>query len=213
MPYSEDYAGIYKIVNRASGKAYVGQSVRIKKRVAEHFRLLELGKHPNKHLQRSFDKHGRESFEWSMEVVCEDISDLDIIENAFLSGGAYFDESLAYNIATCAKVPMRGKFHTEKTKNQISKSKSGRTEHVTDDYRKKLQQAQLLRFGSDPEFVARVRYIVHNPDMSYAERGRVLGIDTSNVRKLALRYTPMKETLPWLKLSSPGQCSPKTGLK
>jgi group I intron endonuclease len=201
MPYSEDHAGIYKIVNTVSNKAYVGQSLRVRKRVAEHFRLLRLNKHRNQHLQRSYNKHGEEAFIWSLEAECESADDLDRIENAFLSGEAYFDEPLMYNIADYAKVPMRGKTHTAETKQRISAAKKGNKGHVTSEYRKRLQDAQLARFGKDPEFVARVRYIVNNPHMSYAERGRVVGLDTSRVRRLALRYTPMKETLSWLKHS------------
>ena len=210
MPYAEDYAGIYKIVNTVSDKAYVGQSLRVKKRVQEHFRLLRLGKHPNQHLQRSYNKHGEDAFVWELEVLCEEPSDLDLIENAFLQGDAYFDEPLAYNLANYAKVPMRGRLHTCETKRQISFAKRGRREHVTDRYRESLSRAQLKRHHENPSFVAKVRFIVDNPHMSYAERGRVVGADTSSVRKLALKYTPLKEALPWLKHSSPDLYSPKT---
>ena len=205
MPYANDCAGIYKIVNTVSNKAYVGQSLRVKKRVQEHFRLLRLGKHTNPHLQNSYSKHGEQAFAWELEVVCEHPDDLDIIENAFLRGEAYFNEPLAYNIANYAKVPMRGKRHTAETRQQISSAKSGRREHVTAVYREKLSHAQIKRRHGDPEFIAKVRFIVHNPHMSYAERGRVVGADTSNVRKLALKYSPLQEVLPWLKLSSPDQ--------
>ena len=213
MPYADEIMGIYKIVNTISNKAYVGQSLRIKKRVGEHFRLLRLGKHPNQHLQRSFNKHGEEAFRWEVEVECVDPSDLDTIENAFLCGEAWFNEPLAYNIANEAKVPMRGKKHSEATKQQISRKKVGRTDHVTEEYRARLAAAQRKRWHNDPEFIAKVRFIVDNPHMSYAERGRVVGTDTSSARKLALQYSPQKETLPWLKLFSPVPYSPKTGSK
>jgi group I intron endonuclease len=213
MPYADEIMGIYRIVNTVSKKAYVGQSVRVKKRVAEHFRLLRLGKHQNVHLQRSFDKHGADAFVWELEVECEDAADLDTLENTFLCGEAWFNEPLSYNIANEAKVPMRGKRHTEETRQRISRSKAGRREHVTEDYRQRLSSAQRKRWHEDPAFVAKVRFIVDNPHMSYAERGRVVGTDTSSARKLALQYTPLKEILPWLKLSSPDQCNLKTDLK
>ena len=201
MPYATDCMGIYRIVNTATGKSYVGQSVRVKKRVSDHFNLLRRGDHPNEKLQRSFKKHGDSVFTWEIVVECEDASDLDALENAFLSGHAFFDEPVFYNIAHVAKTPMRGRKHTDASKARISKTKKGRRDHVTDDYREKLRKAQLSRLLADPEFVARVRYIVDNPDKSYAERGRVLGMGTGNVRRLALRYTPMKENLPWQKHS------------
>lgn len=205
MPYAEDHMGIYKIVNTVSNKAYVGQSLRVKKRVQEHFRLLRLGKHTNQHLQRSYDKHGKDAFVWELEVLCEDSFDLDQIENAFLQGEAYFDEPLAYNIADHAKVPMRGKKHTDETKRQISLTKTGRREHINDAYRQRLSEGQNKRRHKDPAFVAKVRFIVDNPHMSFAERGRIVGADTSSVRKLALKYAQLKETLSWLKHSFPAQ--------
>jgi group I intron endonuclease len=193
MPYSEKIIGIYRIVNSKNQTCYVGQSRDIKKRVGEHFRLLRRGIHPNKHLQQSFDSFGREAFAFHIEVVCEDVSDLDTIEEAFLTGDAFFDESPnLFNISSTAHKPMQGRLHTEDSKRQISLSKIGRTDHVTDGYRKKLQIAQINRFMSDPDFVAKVRFIVNNPDMSYAERGRVLDADTSAVRRLALRYNHLK---------------------
>lgn len=196
MPYSKDICGIYLIKNEVSNGAYVGQSVSIRKRISEHFRLLRLGQHPNPHLQHSFNKYGEDSFSWSVEVECEDPCDLDVIENAFLSGEAVFPDPLTYNIATSAKVPMRGKRHTEDTKKKISFSKRKNMSYVKDpDYRKKLSLAQHNRFFSDPKFVEKVKFIVENQHMSYAERGRVLGCDTSAVRRLALRYHHLKGKL------------------
>ena len=90
---------------------------------------------------------------------------------------------------------MRGRNHTKETKNKISATKVGRVEHVTEEYREKLRAAQHERFFSDPKFIAKIKFIVDNEDMSYAERGRILGIDTSSVRKHALRYSHLKGTL------------------
>lgn len=50
--------GIY-IIYSESWKFYVGQSTQLKKRKYEHLRLLRKGEHTNKHLQRSFEKHGQ----------------------------------------------------------------------------------------------------------------------------------------------------------
>lgn len=193
MPYSTDHVGIYKIVNRATGNCYVGQSQYVKKRVKEHFRLLRLNKHPNPKLQNAYNKYGKHNFDWSLEVKCKDTDDLDLIENEFLSGNAWFEEPTFFNIADFAKAPMRNRRHSPESLERIRVGRRATDfNYQAEDYRKTLSKAQTERFFAKPEFVAKIRFIVNNPDMSYAERGRVLGADTSSVRKLALKYRHLK---------------------
>jgi group I intron endonuclease len=188
VPYANEFAGIYKIVNKANGTCYVGQSQRVNKRIREHFRLLRLNKHPNQRLQNAFNKHGRESFSWEIEAACENPEDLDIIENAFLSGDAWFEEPVFYNIAAFAKAPMRNKRHSEEVRKRIQVGRRAcGFDYQSEEYRAALVKAQHERLFSNPQFVAKVKFIVDNPDMSYAERARALGNDISAVRKLALK--------------------------
>lgn len=196
MPYANEVTGIYVIRNNVTGKGYVGQSVRMRKRAADHFNLLQRGAHPNKHLQNAYVKYGGDAFSIHFEVVCEDPSELDALEEAYLTGDAVFDETpVYYNMSKTACVPMRGRKHTERTRARISATKKGDTSHVTPDYRQSLRDGQLKRHLSDPARVAKILFIVDNPHMTYAARGRAVGLDTSSVRKIALRYTLMKEKL------------------
>jgi len=193
MPYAHDYIGIYKIRNKVTNKCYVGQSQYVKKRINEHFRLLEKGCHVNTILQNSYNKYGKSSFDWFLEVECANAKDLDDIENAFLQGNAYFDEPTYFNIANNAKVPMRGKKHTQHTKDMISLTKLKNKKPVTDKHIKNLKKIRQNMALSDPKYLAIVKFIVNNPDMSYAERGRVIGRDTSTTRKISLKYSYLKE--------------------
>jgi group I intron endonuclease len=194
MPYKTDICGLYKIVNTATGCAYVGQSQRIKKRLKEHFRLLRYNKHPNRHLQNSYNKYGAECFYGSAEVECGDIAELDALEEAFLSGDAWFPEPTTYNIAAFAKAPMRGKTHSSEVRERIKLGRRASTfDYRSPEYRATLAAAHMARFRADPKFVAKVRYILDNPHLSYAERARHLGADTSAVRRLALKYSGNKE--------------------
>lgn len=196
LPYSETICGIYKIVNLAKDDCYVGQSQNIKKRVSEHFRLLRNGRHVNQKLQHSFNKYGEDNFKWSVEVVCENVNDLDSIENAFLKGDANFVEPTFYNIADAAKVPMRGRKHSEAVRAKIKKGRRATSfNYQSDEYRKKLSDITSKRLLSNPVFLAKVRYIVHNDGISYAARGRAVSLDTSSTRKLYLRYKHMKGVL------------------
>lgn len=195
MPYAEDFIGIYVIRNDVTGNGYVGQSCKMRKRIADHFNLLRRGVHPNPHLQNAFVRYGESSFSYDFEVVCEDTAELDMLEEVYLTGGAVFNDTpVYYNISNTAHVPMRGRSHTQGTKAKISATKRGCVEHVTDDYRAKLAAGQLRRVLSNPDYVRKVRLIVNNPQLSYAERGRQAGVDTSTARKIALKYTPIKET-------------------
>ena len=196
MPYAQDMSGIYVIRNDITGNGYVGQSARMRKRIADHFNLLRRGVHPNPHLQNAFVKYGDSCFSYDFEVVCEDTSDLDLLESAYLSGDAVFDNTpVYYNIARTPTAVMRDRAHTAETKAKISATKKGNRGHVTPEYRRKLSHARRRSALQNPEYRDKVIFVVENPHLSYAERGRFVGIDTSTTRKIALKYTPYKDEL------------------
>ena len=189
MPYKVDVCGIYKLVNKATNQCYVGQSQRIKKRIKEHFRLLRQNKHPNQHLQNAYNKYGPENFYGGVEVECKNLKELDMLEETFLKKDAWFEEPTVYNIADFAKAPMRGKTHSEEVRERIRLGRRATTfDFKSPEYRATLSKAQMARFHEDPKFIAKLKFILENPDMSYAERARQLNADTSSVRRLALKY-------------------------
>lgn len=196
MPYKIDVIGIYKIVNKATGHCYVGQSQYVKKRLKEHFRLLRLNKHSNGHLQNSYNKYGLENFYGSIEVECESADDLDQLEEMFISGLAWFEQPAVYNIADFAKAPMRGKTHSAEVRVRISAGRNASTfDYKSPEYRATLSKAHVARYQSDPKFMAKIKFLLENSHLSYAERGRRLGADTSSVRRLALKYQHLKGVL------------------
>jgi group I intron endonuclease len=196
MPYKINTCGLYKIVNSVTNQCYVGQSQRIEKRLKEHFRLLRWGRHTNKHLQRAYDKYGADSFYGVIEVECQNLEELDRLEEAFINGEAWFEEPTVYNISDFAKAPMRNKTHSEEVRQRIRLGRRASTfDYKSAEYRKTLSEAQMARFRRDPIFVAKLKFIVENEDMSYAERARRLESDTSSVRRLALKYKHLKGIL------------------
>jgi group I intron endonuclease len=196
MPYKIDVCGIYKIVNKVTGQCYVGQSQRVKKRLKEHFRLLRWNKHTNPHLQNAYNKYGAGAFYGAVEVECSNLDELDQLETSFLQGDAWFEEPTVYNIADFAKAPMRGKSHSEEVRKRIRLGRRASTfDYRSPEYRAVLSKAHMARNYSDPKFMAKVKFIVDNPDMTYAERARRLGSDTGSVRKLALKYQHLKGVL------------------
>lgn len=115
--------GIYCIRNTDNGKRYIGSSNNILNiRWPDHKCRLNAGRHPNKHLQYSWNKHGSDAFEFSILELCQE-NMLDTREDAWME---YYDSmniEKGYN-----KRPSktgRGWHHTEESKNKISKSKTG----------------------------------------------------------------------------------------
>lgn len=58
------YNGVYQIFCTATGKSYVGSSSNIDRRIKTHKQHLEKGCHNNRKLQKDYDIHGIESFEF-----------------------------------------------------------------------------------------------------------------------------------------------------
>lgn len=116
------------------------------------------------------------------------MQDLSDIEDSFLKGEAVFESDKLFNIATDSKAVMKGRLHTESAKKQISQSRKGQVDHITPEYRSKLSLAQQQRHLADPEFKEKLKFILENPQLSYAERARRVGSDTSSVRKKAIKY-------------------------
>ena len=50
-------SGIYKITNNINGKIYIGQSQNVYERRVEHFTALRRGWHPNKEMQKDWNKN------------------------------------------------------------------------------------------------------------------------------------------------------------
>lgn len=64
--------GVYEIVNAANGKRYVGSAATsFAKRWGVHRARLRKGTHHSRHLQASWNKHGADSFVFTVLLVCK----------------------------------------------------------------------------------------------------------------------------------------------
>ena len=88
--------GIYMIQNKVNGKIYIGQAGDIKDRWKQHKSYLNGGYHVNKHLQRSWNKYGEESFEFSILLECEE-SQLNTYEQYYIFELMTYDSRVGYN--------------------------------------------------------------------------------------------------------------------
>lgn len=117
--------GIYIVFNRISKKVYIGSSIDVVSRLRKHKNQLKLGKHPNRHLQLSFNKHGLESFKFTVIFQCEkDTTDnkLRQLEQEFINK---VKPNRLYNICPVAGSTL-GRRHSEETKQKIKQSIKGK---------------------------------------------------------------------------------------
>lgn len=183
--------GIYRILNTASGKSYVGQSTELECRFGTHLASLRSGRHPNPHLQSSFSHHGESAFTFEVVSVCEQ-HELTLMEQQWIDSLDSFNSG--YNQRPAAD-SMAGFKHSEETKRRASEEAKkryespemremarkraatrlanpdhvelmrqiGRKRFATPAQREAARQAQLRRL-EDPEQKEAVRRRANNPE-------------------------------------------------
>ena len=89
--------GIYKITNLVNNKVYIGQSKRCDKRKYDHFRNLKNNKHCNDHLQKSYNKYGKENFKFEVIEKCK-VESLVEKETYWINYYNSLDSNYGYNL-------------------------------------------------------------------------------------------------------------------
>jgi group I intron endonuclease len=87
--------GIYQIENKINNKVYIGSSVDIIKRWADHVKNLKYGTHTNYKLQKDYKTYGISVFSFSVLEIVESKNDLFDIEQTYLDS---LDINSNYNI-------------------------------------------------------------------------------------------------------------------
>ena len=99
MKTSTPICGIYKISNIINGKFYIGSSKDINHRWREHLKQLRNFKHPNAHLQSSWEKYDDEEI-FQLSIVEECIQDkLLEREQHYIDTTKCYNKKIGYN--TC----------------------------------------------------------------------------------------------------------------
>jgi len=175
--------GIYGIQNIITNKWYIGSSIATKGgnrgvggRIRRHLWELNQGHHHNYHLQSSWNKYGKDAFEF---YVIEEVTNLEMIRLKEKEWMQKYKDQL-YNISTETTHPgsliwteerrerqsganhhMYGKTHTEEAKNKISINRQGLTAGInhhlygighTEDTRKKMSESHKLLIGEKNPF-------------------------------------------------------------
>lgn len=169
--------GIYKITNKQNGKAYIGQSVNIKKRWEEH----KYSDKSDSLIHRAIKKYGIDSF--CFEVLCEcEKSELNELEVKYISEHGTMHPN-GYNLKSGGG---QGIEYSEASKKKMSESMKGRSGwRHSEETKKKIGDA--LRGRKRPkEVVEKTRLALigrplseeHKEKLRDANRGRYFSQET-----------------------------------
>ena len=131
---------IYKITNTKNGKVYIGQTVqKPEARFKAHINELNAGKKKNSKFQKAWSKYGKESFEFTVLLSCDE-SRLDDYERYYIS--LYDSFKNGYNATIGGKQCMERRKHTRKVKLLLSdKAKTLWENAEYKDHMKKVHSA------------------------------------------------------------------------
>lgn len=140
-------AGVYAIQNKTSERIYIGSSNNVRERVKSHIRDLNNGSHPNKLLQRDYEKLGNAFFEAKLIEAPNNLSQLPRQEEKAIKNLLYSGQDL-YNVTEDGQGRRR------------SLNNSGLTESISD--RLNLENAQAGRQQRASERETRRRKALDN---------------------------------------------------
>ena len=163
--------GIYVIRRIGSGDSYVGQSVNIRKRWVTHRQDFKKNRHASKHMQRIFNKHGADIFEYSILEKCS-VDELTARESFWM-------EKLQpkYNVCQAAGSCLGLKY-----------GESTRQKHRTAMMGNKIGRGRRIGLRHHPETIAKI---------SAARKGRPTSIGIVRTEEFKKKVSLAKAGVPW----------------
>jgi len=138
--------GIYKITNTTNNRCYIGSSININKRWNEHKNNLRKNKHDNDFLQKSWNKHGENSFLFEIIEIVPNPNILIIREQYYLDLLKPHNKNICYNICKIAG-NMLGFKHSNESKVKMSESHMGNQYSLgykhTDESKNKMSKSHV----------------------------------------------------------------------
>lgn len=197
--------GCYNIINKTTGKAYVGISIHIKERWSIHRQYLRKNKHPNNHLQNAWNKYGENNFEFNiLEVIDFDYNNkdnnyrnaisekLDKLEEKYFTKYNSTEREYGYNLNGAG---LHG-IASEETKNKLSKMRQGEgnsfygKKHSEDS--KKLMGAAVLDYDGEKNPNYGNKWSDEQKEhISKINKGRTLGKHHTNETKQKMSKSHM----------------------
>ena len=130
--------GIYKITNTITNKCYIGSSIDINIRWNQHRNALKSNKHHSKKLQRSYNIHGEENFNYEIIEECDK-------DNLLIREQYYIDLLDGYKNGYNSVPKAENNFgmrHTDETKEILREKSKGNKNRLgmtfTDESKRKI---------------------------------------------------------------------------
>jgi group I intron endonuclease len=145
--------GIYAITHLASGKKYIGSSVKTKNRLTVHRRELRNNVHSNQRLQNAWNKYGEKDFDFSQILVCSP-EDKIFYEQLIIDGYNSSHRDIGFNISKSAYTPMHDREIVERIRaKNIGRPSKKKGIPVSNEIKEKCRESQLAKWRN-PEYRA-----------------------------------------------------------
>lgn len=145
--------GVYLILNTVNQHFYIGSTVNLRRRWAQHTWYLDNNKHHNPHFQNAWNKYGGAAFVYFAVEVVRDHASILVAEQRWIDRLDAANRRDCYNV--CAKAGSHlGRKRSEETKRRLSEAQLGKK--ATPDAKAKMRAAKVGR-KLTPEHIEKVR--------------------------------------------------------
>lgn len=176
--------GIYKITNKVDNKIYVGSAAGktgITERWYKHKTTLKHNKHCNSLLQRAYNKHGSENFQYDIIEECLPALCIER-EQFYLDLLRSYDRKIGYNLCIKAGNTL-GRGHSKETRLKIGKNRiygesPNKGKKATQEQKDRMSMAQKLSIKCQNNLSI----------LNKSKRIPVIGIHTKTGEILKLSY-------------------------
>ena len=175
--------GVYQIRNIINGKLYIGSSKNLKSRFQTHQKNLRNNYHENQHLQRAYNKYGKDNIIFEVIEICA-------IENQYLCEQYWIDKFFGdncYNLNPIASRPPSPKGNVEVYKkvshalkewhkdpeNKKKYSETHKGHYVSEETRIKLSKANKGKKPSKQCIEGYKKYRLENPHLSEETKRKI----------------------------------------
>ncbi|MBA4285454.1 MAG: hypothetical protein C0434_07980 [Xanthomonadaceae bacterium] len=140
LPYPISAPGVYRITDSSSGRFYIGSSVNIAKRWAQHQHRLARGTHPNPMLQAIWSVNPARLSIAVVRLTASDRSELLNAEQVALDASRVGSNPLCMNVLRVAGSHL-GRKRTAETRARLAAANTGK--QASDETRAKQRAAKL----------------------------------------------------------------------
>ena len=146
-------SGVYLILNTANQHFYIGSTVNLRRRWAQHIWYLEHNRHHNPHLQNAWNRYGGHSFVYFVAEI------VGVTRSILFAEQQWIDKFDAANRRDCYNMCARayshlGRKRSEETRRRLSLAQTGKK--ATPEAKAKMRAAKTGR-KLTPEHIEKVR--------------------------------------------------------